>query len=337
MLGMLGTKFCIDLGTNNSIVANRKGDILLAEPTVVAISEDTKKVLAAGGVAKDMLGRTPEDILAIKPLKNGVIADFEMAEIYLRYLLNGVVGKSHFLKPEVIISFPCGATSVESRAILDVAYSVGVKNAYLVPSPLAAAIGAGLPISQPSGNIIVDIGAGITEVAVVSLYGIVVHGSVRVGGNGFDEDILQHIRRKYGLVIGEETAEEVKKSVGNALNLGTEIIMEVRGRDSVSGFPRIAEVSSREVNDCLGRNLERIALCIKEVLEATPPELASDILDKGLVLSGGTSQMKNIDKYISEYIGVPVHVSEDPSICVIKGLSIVLEHLDQFTKSMIRR
>lgn len=334
---MVGMKFCIDLGTTNSIVANKKRGIILSEPTVVAISRDSGKVLAVGSAAKDMLGRTPDDILAIRPLKSGVIADYEMTEILLKYLLNKVIGKSHFMKPDVIISIPGGATSVESRAVLDASYAADARNAYLVPGPLAAAIGAGLPVSQPSGNIIVNIGGGTTEIAVVSLYGIVVHGSVRVGGNDFDDSIIQHIRRKYNLIIGESTAESVKISVGNALNLGAEEILEVRGRDSVTGFPRIAEVSSKEINESLYRNLEKIALAVKDVLEKTPPELAADILDKGIVLSGGTSQLKNIDKYISEYIGVPVHVAEDPINCVIKGLVIVLDHLDQFTKSMIRR
>jgi len=299
---MLTKKLAVDLGTSNSIVYMRKRGILLMEPTVVAISEEDGSVLAVGSDAKKMLGRTPEDIKALKPLKSGVIADYQVTEVLLRYFINKAIGTSRLIKPDVIISIPAGATSVESRAVLDAAYSAGAKRAYLVPEPLAAAIGAGLPVSQPSGNIIVNIGGGTTEIAVVSLYGIVTHGSVRVGGNDFDDAIIQYLRRKHGLVVGEGTSEGVKISLGTAV------------------LPKT-----------------RIAMTVKSVLESTPPELSADILDKGIVLSGGTSQLKNIDKYMSNYIGVPVHVADEPILCVVKGLAIVLDQFEEFSKSMIKR
>jgi len=334
---MLTKKLAIDLGTTNSIVYMKKKGILLMEPTVVAISEESGNVLAVGSEAKKMLGRTPEYIKAFKPLKNGVIADYQVTEVLLRYFITKAIGPSRLIKPDVIISIPAGATSVESRAVLDAAYSAGAKRAYLVPEPLAAAIGAGLPVSQPSGNIIVNIGGGTTEIAVVSLYGIVTHGSVRVGGNAFDEAIIQYLRREHGLVIGEGTAEGVKISLGTAVLPKTGDMVEVKGRDSVTGFPRIVEVSSEEINACMERDLERIGMAIKGVLESTPPELSADILDKGIVLSGGTSQLTNIDKYISDYIGVPVHVADEPILCVVKGLANVLDHFEEFSKSMIKR
>jgi len=334
---MLTKKLAIDLGTSNSIVYMKKKGILIMEPTVVAVSEESGNVLAVGSEAKKMLGRTPEYIKAFKPLKKGVIADYQVTEVLLRYFINKAIGTSRLIKPDVIISIPAGATSVESRAVLDAAYSAGAKRAYLVPEPLAAAIGAGLPVSQPSGNIIVNIGGGTTEIAVVSLYGMVTHGSVRIGGNDFDEAIIQYLRREHGLIIGEGISEGVKISLGTAVLPKTGDMAEVKGRDSVTGFPRIVEVSSEEVNTCMERDLERIGRAIKSVLETTPPELSADILDKGIVLSGGTSQLKNIDKYISDYVGVPVHVADEPILCVVKGLAKVLDQFDEFSKSMIKR
>jgi rod shape-determining protein MreB len=334
---MLTKKLAIDLGTANSIVYMKNKGIVFMEPTVVAVSEENGAILAVGSEAKKMLGRTPEDIQALRPLKSGVIADYKVTEVLLRHFISQAIGKSRLLKPDVIVSIPAGATSVESRAVLDAAYAAGAKKAYLVPEPLAAAIGAGLPVSQPSGNIVVNIGGGTTEIAVVSLYGIVVHGSTRTGGNNFDEAIVQHLRRKHGLIIGEETAEAVKINLGSATAPSSSDIIEVKGRDSVTGFPRIVEVSSEEINSCMERDLEKIARSIKDVLETTPPELASDILDKGIVLSGGTAQLKNLDKYISNYVGVPVHIADEPILCVVKGLGKVLDHLEEFSKSMIER
>lgn len=334
---MLGKKIAIDLGTANSFVYVMGKGVVVKEPTVVAMSADDEKVIALGSEARNMLGKTPENIVANRPLKNGVIADYAMTEAFLRYFIGKVVGKYRFIKPDVIISIPAGATSVEARAVLEAAYSAGAKRAYLVPEPLAAAIGAGLPINEASGNMIVNIGGGTTEIAIVSLYGMVVHGSIRVGGTTLDEIISSNIRRKYGLVIGDNTAEWVKIKIGSATLHGSEQNLEVKGRDLVSGFPKTINVTSTEITQCMSHPLSQIGLAVKNVLEKTPPELSSDIIDKGIVLSGGTSLLKNVDKYLSDYTGVAVHVAEDPLYCVVRGLGKALENFDIFERSMIKR
>ncbi len=334
---MLSNKIAIDLGTANSLVYVSGKGIVLREPTVVAVSIDDEKVVAVGAEARDMLGKTPEGITATRPLKNGVIADYSVTEALLRYFINKVSGKTRLFRPDVIVSIPAGATSVEARAVLEAAYSAGAKRAYLIPEPLAAAIGAGLPVSEPSGNMIVNIGGGTTEIAIVSLYGMVVHGSVRVGGNALDEFIAQHIRRKYNLVIGETTAERVKIEIGAAFPLPKDKTMEVKGRDYVTGFPKTITIASSEIVQILSQPLSQIASSIKNVLEKTPPELASDIIDKGIVLSGGTALLKNLDKHITHFTGVPVHISDEPLLCVVKGLAKALENFDIFSKSMIKR
>lgn len=332
-----GKKIAIDLGTANSLVYVSGKGVVLREPTVVAVSTDDDRVVAVGTEAREMFGKTPENIIVTKPLRDGVIADYVVTEALLRYFINKIVGRYRFTKPDVIISIPAGATSVESRAVLEAAYSAGARNAFLIPEPLAAAIGAGLPISEPSGNMIVNIGGGTTEIAIVSLYGMVVSGSIRVGGNVLDESIISHVRRKYGLIIGENTAEKVKMDIGSAVAFPKERYIEVKGRDSVSGFPNTITVSSSEILECLSQPLYQIALSIKNVLEKTPPELSSDIIDKGIVLSGGTSLLTNLDKYISEFTGVPVHLADDPLLCVVNGLGRALENIDTFSKSMIRK
>ncbi len=334
---MLSKKIAIDLGTTNSIVYVSGVGIVLREPTVVAVTVEDNKVVAVGSTAHDMLGRTPDDIVAVRPLRSGVVADYVTTEVLLRHFIDQVMGRYRFFKPDVVVSIPVGATSVEARAVLDAAYSAGAKEAFLVPEPLAAAIGANLPVSEPSGNMIVNIGGGTTEIAVVSLYGMVVSGGFRIGGSNLDDAIVQYIRRKYGLVIGESTAEKVKMDVGAALPASLGHTFEVRGRDSVSGFPKIVNVDSSEIVQCLSYTLNQLASGVKDVLEKTPPELASDIVDKGIVLSGGTSLLKSIDKHISEYTGVPVHVADDPSLCVVNGLSKMLEHLDIFSKNMMKK
>ena len=255
----------------------------------------------------------------------------------LKYFINKAIGPSRLVKPDVIISIPGGATSVEARAVLEAAYSAGAKTAYLIPEPLAAAIGAGLPVSEPSGNMVVNIGGGTSEIAIVSLYGMVVHGSVRVGGNTLDEAISLHIRRKYNLVIGDNTAEKVKIEIGAAMPLAKEKIMEVKGRDSVSGFPKTITLTSSEIISVLAHPLSQIGSAVKSVLERTPPELSSDIIDKGIVLSGGTALLTNLDKYITNFTGVPAHVADDPLLCVVKGLGRALENFDIFSRSMIKR
>ncbi len=334
---MLSKKIAIDLGTANSLVYVSGKGIVLKEPTVVAVAEDEEKIVAVGSEARDMLGKTPEGIVASRPLKNGVIADYQVTEALLRYFVSKVLGRSRFIKPDIMISIPAGATSVESRAVLEAAYSAGAKKAYLMPEPLAAAIGAGLQIAEPKGNMIVNIGGGTTEIAIVSLYGMVVHGSIRVGGNTLDEAITQYVRRNYGLIIGQNTAEKVKIQIGAAMPLQKEKTVEVKGRDSITGFPKIVNLVSAEVTSCLESSLLSIASGVKSVLESTPPELSSDIIDKGIVLSGGTALLSNIDKYISNYTGVPVHLADDPLYCVVKGLGRAIENVDIFNKSMLKR
>ncbi len=333
---MFSKKLAIDLGTANSLVYMQGKGIILKEPTVVAVSVDDGQILAVGEDARQMMGKTPENVEATRPLKNGVIADYQTTEALLRYFINRAIGSSRLVKPDVVISIPGGATSVESRAVLEAAYSAGAKNAYLVPEPLAAAIGAGLPVSEASGNMIVNIGGGTTEIAIVSLYGMVVHGSVRVGGNTFDEAISLHIRRKYGLMVGDNTSEKVKMDIGAAIQ-GKDKSIEVKGRDSVSGFPRTVNVTSSEIISVLTPHLGQVGLAVKNVLEKTPPELSSDIIDKGIVLSGGSAYLTNLDKYISGYTGVPMHVADEPILCVIKGLGKVLENIEIFSRSMIKR
>ncbi|HSX39022.1 MAG TPA: rod shape-determining protein [Candidatus Saccharimonadales bacterium] len=334
---MLANKIAIDLGTANSLVYISGKGIVLREPTVVAVSIDDEKVVAVGSEAREMLGKTPEGIIATRPLKDGVIADYLVTEALLRYFLDKVSGKTRLFRPDVIVSIPAGATSVEARAVLEATYSAGAKRAYLIPEPLAAAIGAGLPVSEPSGNMIVNIGGGTTEIAIVSLYGMVVHGSIRVGGNALDEHIAQHVRRKYNLIIGDATAEKVKMDIGAAFPLPKDVLMEVKGRDYVTGFPKTITISSGEIVQVLSQPLAQIANAIKNVLEKTPPELSSDIIDKGIVLSGGTALLKNLDKHITHFTGVPVHLADDPLLCVVKGLAKSLENFDIFSKSMIKR
>lgn len=334
---MFFKKIAIDLGTANSVVYLSGKGIVLREPTVVAVSVDDDKIVAVGEEARVMLGKTPDSIVASRPLKSGVIADYRTTEALLRYFISKAVGNSRLVKPDVIISIPGGATSVEARAVLEAAYSAGAKTAYLVPEPLAAAIGAGLPVSEPSGNMIVNIGGGTTEIAIVSLYGMVVFDSVRIGGNTLDEAISQYVRRKYNLVIGDNTAERVKIDIGTALPTSKDKSIEVKGRDSVTGFPRTISISSSEIMAVFAHPLNQIGTGIKNVLERTPPELSSDIIDKGIVLSGGTALLNNLDKYITNYTGVPSHIADDPLLCVVKGLGKALENFDIFSRSMIKR
>ncbi|OGC49931.1 rod shape-determining protein [candidate division WWE3 bacterium RIFCSPHIGHO2_01_FULL_40_23] len=334
---MLNKRIAIDLGTANSVVYVLGKGIVLNEPTVVAITEDDERVVAVGNDAKEMLGKTPEGITALRPLRDGVIADYAVTEAMLKYFINKSVGGSRIFKPDVMVSVPAGVTSVEARAVLDAAYSAGARYAYLIPEPLAAAIGTGLPISEPSGNMIVNIGGGTSEIAVVSLYGIVVFGSVRVAGNKIDEAIGQHIRRKYGLIIGDKTSEDVKKTIGTAFPLDKEEFLEVKGRDSISGLPKTILVGSHEVSQAIQSPLSQIVLSIKNVLEQTPPELSSDIIDKGFVLSGGTAHLRSLDSFISQATGVPTHVADEPLLCVVRGVAQAMESMDLYGKSVMKR
>ncbi len=335
---MFGKRLGIDLGTANSLVFVVGQGVVVNEPTVVAVSVDDNKVLAVGNEAKQMLGRTPGNIRASRPMRDGVIADYIVTEAMLRYFLDRVCGSSRLFKPEVMICVPAGVTQVERRAVLDATLSAGAKIAYLIDEPLAAAIGAKIPIANPSGNMIVDIGGGSTEAAVISLGGVVVHKSARVAGNKIDEAIQSYIKRKYNLLIGERMAEEIKITIGSAIPMGVkEPKMEIRGRDAAAGLPKLLELTTDEVVEAITPTLSQIITAVKGVLEETPPELASDIIDRGIVLSGGTGMLRNLDKLMTHTIGVPVHVADDPLFCVVKGCGIAMENIDLYKRSISRR
>lgn len=351
---MLFKRLGIDLGTANSLVYLAGEGVVLNEPTVVAVAIEDNRVVAVGNEAKEMLGRTPGNIVALRPMKEGVIADYVVTEAMLRYFIDRVCGKTRFFKPEVMICVPAGCTQVERRAVMDATLSAGAKNVYLIEEPLAAAIGAKIPIALPSGNMIVDIGGGSTEAAVISLGGVVVHNSIRVAGTKLDEAITSYAKKKYNLIIGERMAEEVKIQIGSALppssptskhssNLpagkagGWPQKMEVRGRDSISGLPRMVEITVEELAQALQNPLNSIITGIKAVLENTPPELASDIIDKGIMLSGGTALLRNIDKLIMNTTGVPVHIAEDPLLCVVRGTGVALDNIELYKRSISRR
>lgn len=329
----------IDLGTANSLVYLSGEGIVLNEPTVVAVSTDDNRVLAVGNEAKEMLGRTPGNITASRPMRDGVIADYVITEAMIRYFLDKVCGRSRLFKPEVMVCAPAGVTSVEKRAILDATLSAGARSAFLIDEPLAAAIGAKIPIANPSGNMIVDIGGGTTEAAVICLGGVVVHNSVRVGGNKLDEAIVSYVRKKFNLIIGERTSEEVKIRIGTATKpkAADNLKMEVRGRDSFTGLPRTIELTSEQAHEAIADVCQKIVGAVKGVLEQVPPELASDIIDKGIVMSGGTSQLRNLDKLMTDTLGVPCALAEYPLLCVALGTGIALENLDLYKRSVSKR
>lgn len=334
---MFAKRIGIDLGTANSIVYVAGEGIVLNEPTVVAVSADDNRVIAVGNEAKEMLGRTPSNIVASRPMREGVIADYVVTEAMLRYFIQKVGGRALFFRPEVMICVPAGVTQVERRAALDATLSAGARVAYLIDEPLAAAIGAKIPIATPSGNMIVDIGGGAAEAAVISLGGVVAHQSVRVAGNKIDEAIAAYVRRKHNLIIGDQTAEEVKLKIGSALPFEEEARTEVAGRDSVTGLPRQIEITSSEVTEAIRPTLALIIGAVKGVLEDTQPELASDIIDKGIVMSGGTSLLRHFDKLVTQEIGVPAHVAEEPLLCVARGTGVALENIDLYKRSITKR
>lgn len=329
-------KIGIDLGTANVLVYVQGRGIVIQEPSVVAVSDDNR-IVAVGKEAREMIGRTPGNITAIRPMKDGVIADYVIAEAMLRFFIGKATkGRIGFSRPEVMISVPSGVTSVEKRAVRDAALKAGAKEAYLIEEPLAAAIGANVPISAPSGNMIINIGGGTSEIAVISLGGIVVANSLRVGGNKFDEAIANYIRKKYNLMVGERTAEEVKIQIGTALPLERELQMEVRGRDLIAGLPRTIPITSSEVMEAIEAPLQALVAAVRAVLEQTPPELSSDIIDKGMVMSGGGSLLRNIDKLLTQVTGVPCHVAENALNCVALGTGLALEHFDFFKQSLVQ-
>ena len=333
----MGKRIGIDLGTANSLVWEAGKGLVMNEPTVVAITVEDGRVVAVGNEAKEMLGRTPGNIRASRPMKEGVIADYRVTEAMLRYFIQRVCGRVFLFKPEVMICVPAGVTQVERRAVLDATLSAGAKVAYLIYEPLAAAIGAKIPIALPSGNMIMDIGGGSAEAAVISLGGVVVHKSVRVAGTRIDEAIVTYMRKKHNLLIGETTAEEVKLAIGSATVLQPVETKEVKGRDYVTGLPRAIVVTSTEIVEAIRPVLIQVTGAAKGVLEETPPELASDIIDKGIVMSGGTSMLRNFDRFMTDLTGVPCHVAEEPLLCVVRGTGIAIENLDLYKKSVTRR
>lgn len=331
---MLTKRIGIDLGTANSVVFIDKQGVVLVEPTVVALNADDYSVVAVGSEAKAMLGKTPEHVIACRPLRSGVIASYRVTEALLKYFINKVVGYSRLFRPEVMISVPAGITSVEQRAVKKAAVAAGAGKVWLIPEPLAAAIGAGLPIHTSAGNMIVNMGGGTSEVAIISLNGMVVWNSVRIAGDSLNDSIISYLRRKHGMLIGEQTAEEIKLKIGTALIVEKEDKMDVRGRDNSSGLPRSITVTSNETVEAMKKPLNGIISAVKQVLEQTPPELASDVIDRGMVLSGGTSLLRNIDGLLTKATGVPSYVADDALYCVVRGTGEALKNLDVLQRSI---
>ncbi|QQS61670.1 MAG: rod shape-determining protein [Candidatus Moraniibacteriota bacterium] len=324
----------IDLGTAHTLVYVPGKGVVANEPSVVAVSLLEKRVLAVGNEAKDMLGRTPDTIVASRPLRDGVIADYRMTEAMLRYFINKVSGRYRLFRPDVVLSIPAGITSTERRAVIDAAVKAGAKHAYVVKEPILAAIGAGIPIHEAQGSMIINIGGGTSEIAVISLGGVVAVNSARVGGNRFDQAISDFIKREHGLAVGERTAEEIKITIGSAMAQEKEEFMEVRGRDLMGGLPRTIRLGSNEVTEALQDELREVIHAIKKVLQETPPELAADVMDKGIILSGGSAKLKNLETLITKTINVPCYVADDPQYCVVKGTGKVLEHLDVYKRTL---
>ena len=325
----------IDLGTANMLVTLKGKGIVLKEPSVVAINKNSGNIVATGVEAKEMLGRTPEQIKAVRPLKDGVIADFTATQLMLRNILEKVCKKYNVGRPRVVVGVPSGITEVEERAVKESVLQAGAREVYLIEEPMAAAIGANLDVSEPSGSIVVDIGGGTTEVAVVSLGGVVVSNSIRVAGDELDNDIVSYVKKELNLSIGETTAEEVKKEIGCALPLMTEMSKEIRGRDLTTGLPKNISVTSTMMQEAMGESINEIVDIIKTTLEKTPPELASDIMEKGIVLAGGGALIQNLDKLLSKRTGMPVYVATDPLDCVVKGTGKTLEDLDRLKNVLI--
>ena len=331
---MLPKRIGIDLGTANVLVYVKGKGIVVDEPAVVALAVRDNTVVAVGTEARDMMGRTPDTISVIRPMKDGVIADYLITEAMLRYFLKRVVGRLNIIKPEVMICIPAGVTSVERRAVADAAEQAGARRPVsLVEEPLAAAIGARIPVGTPSGNMVVDIGGGRTEAAVISMYGIVVCESARVAGDRMDDAIAAYVKRRHNLLIGQRTAEEVKITIGSAIPLDEELTMEIRGRDQVSGLPRPVTLSSNEITQALQDTLASILQTVRSVMERTPPELAADVIDRGLVLTGGGSMLRYLDVLLTQETGVPCHLADNPLQCTAVGTGIALEHLDVIQRS----
>ena len=334
-MSMFTKKIGIDLGTTNILVYLPDKGIVTNEPSVVAISTIDKSVLAVGDEAKEMIGRTPDTIIAKKPLKDGVIADYKTTEAMLKYFIGKVIGRFNIFRPEVMIAVPGGITSSERRAVIDATMNAGAKAAYIIKEPIAAAIGTNIPIGSASGHMIIDIGGGTTETAVISLGGIVTCTSARVAGNKFDAAIATFVRKKYNLAVGERTAEEIKIKIGSALPLEKKLKLDIKGRDMILGLPRVVMINSDDVTEAIQNELHAIVLAVKSVLYDTPPELSADVMEKGMVLSGGSSLLRNIDKLLTQAIGVPAYLGDEPLLSVAKGTGMALDNLESYKRSIL--
>lgn len=330
-------KLGIDLGTTNTLVYVPGTGIVLDEPSVVAVSEQDNRILAVGAEAKKMIGKTPGEIVAYRPLKDGVIADYRVTEAMLRYFIAKALGRWNIWKPDVLVSVPAGVTSTERRAVVEAAIKAGAKNAYVVKEPILAAIGAGIPIHEPVGQMIVDIGGGTTDVAVISLGGIVSSTSVKCAGNRVDSAIADYIKKTFNLAIGDKMAEDIKIEIGSAVPLEEELSLLIKGRDFITGLPRTAEVKTNEMVRAIGRELREMIKAMKDVLQETPPELAADIIDRGIIMTGGSSQLRNFPELVFRRTGVKAVLAKDAYFCVVKGTGIALEHLDIYKKSIIAK
>lgn len=338
VIKMFIRKIGIDLGTANTLVWVPGKGVVVNEPSVVAVGRDDNVVLAVGSEAREMIGRTPETIIAYRPLKDGVIADYRVTEAMIRYFITRAGGSFRLFRPEVMVSVPAGVTSTERRAVIEATVQAGAKAAYVVKEPVLAAIGAGIPINEPAGHMVVDIGGGTTDVAVISLGGIVSATSVKVAGNRFDQAIADYIKKHYNLAIGDRTAEEIKIAIGSATTIDDETaIMPIKGRDLMTGLPKTIDIHSAEVTDALADELDEVVRAIKTVLQDTPPELSADIMNRGIILTGGGALLRNIDVLIYQETGVPAHIAEEPLLCVAKGTGIVLDHLDVYKRSIMSK
>ncbi|MES2225307.1 MAG: rod shape-determining protein [Patescibacteria group bacterium] len=330
-------KLGIDLGTTNVLVFVPGRGVVLNEPSVVAVSTETNKVVAIGVEAKKMVGRTPDSIVAYRPMKDGVIADYRVTEAMLRYFMRKALGRYNLFKPTVLVSVPAGVTSTEKRAVIEAAAKAGARDAYVVKEPILAAIGAGIPIHEAMGRMVVDIGGGTIDVAVISLGGIVASTSVKVAGNALDRAIIDHVKKHYNLAIGDKTAEDIKIQVGSAVPVTEELTMAIKGRDLVSGLPRTVDLKTNQVVQALSRELREMMGAIRKVLQETPPELASDIIDNGIILTGGTSQLRNLPELVLRRTGVQSRLADDAYFCVARGTGVALKHLDMYKKSIISK
>lgn len=336
-MSLFSKKLGIDLGTANTLVFLPGKGIILNEPSVVAVSEGDNQILAVGIEAKEMIGKTPDSIIAYRPMRDGVIADYRVTEAMLRYFIHKALGKWNMIAPEVMISVPAGVTSTERRAVIEAAIRAGAKNAYVVKEPILAAIGAGISIQDPCGNMIVDIGGGTTDVAVISLGGIVVCSSVKCAGTRIDGAIIDYVKKNYNLAIGEKTAEEIKIKIGSAVTVEEELSVNIKGRDYITGLPRLIELKTNEIVKAISKELRDMIKAIKDVLQETPPELASDIIDQGITMTGGSSLLRNLDELVFRRTGVKAHVADDALYCVVKGTGMALDHLNAYKKAVVTK